>query len=296
VSSWAESVSPGPPLLSFVFDDGYETDRTFGLDLFKAEGVVASSAVIIDRIGSLDFMNTDQIRDLSAAGWEIMSHTVSHPNLSSLGEARIDEELHNSLDALEALGFHPRNLVYPYNKSNALVERVASRYYRSARGGGSSFNDASSRPFFLRSFEINDDLGRSERLIDQAAAGGKWLILYHHRIMEKLYIGDRGGHFRTDETVVFSPSGAVGRFEPTIWNRVGNSLYILPVSGSARPGDRASGLETGAWARVKGIGCDERELFRSLLQYARAESPAIRIVTIDQGLDALRIGGTFHRE
>jgi peptidoglycan/xylan/chitin deacetylase (PgdA/CDA1 family) len=293
-SARAESAPVRVPLLSFVFDDGYDTDRTLGLEIFREEGAVASSAIITDCIGLPDYMNADQIRELEAAGWEIMSHTVSHPNLRSLNEQQLDTELLSSREVLEGIGVRVRNVVYPYNKSNALVERIASRYYRSGRGGGSAFNFAETSPFRLRSFEIKDDLAKLEKLVDEAGARGEWLILYHHRIMEKLYIADGGGHFRTDETVDCSPSGAVGRFEPTIWNRVGHSLYVVPVSGAALPGDLVVGEERGAKAQVEDIGCDERELIRSLLRYAKGEHPEMRIVTIDQGLDALGVSGGFH--
>jgi peptidoglycan/xylan/chitin deacetylase (PgdA/CDA1 family) len=220
----AESGPARVPLLSFVFDDGFDTDRTIGLDVFREEGVVASSAIITDRIGLPDYMTADQIRQLEAAGWEIMSHTVSHPNLRALSEPQLDAELRLSRETLEGLGLRVRNVVYPGNKSNALVELVAGRYYRSGRGGGNAFDDASTSPLRLRSYEIKDDLAKLERRMDEACARGEWLILYHHRIMEKLRVAADRGRFREGETVLFKPSGAQGRFEPSIWNRIGRSL------------------------------------------------------------------------
>jgi peptidoglycan/xylan/chitin deacetylase (PgdA/CDA1 family) len=283
----AQEEPRSPGMLSFVFDDGFETDRTQALDVFAGLGCVASSAVIVDRIGHSGYMSADQIRELQAAGWEIMSHTVSHPNLRVASAARIEAELGGSFEDLRALGFDVRNLVYPYNKSDKLVEEIAGRYYRSGRGGGREFNDASTPRTLLRSFEIKDDPLRIERIIDESARRGVWLILYHHRMMEKVYLSSSGGRFKTDETLSFSPSGATARFEPTIWNRIGRSLYLVPISGAVRPGDRAVGEESGAWALVGELRCDDREIFRSLIEYARANHPRMRIVTIDQGLDAL---------
>jgi peptidoglycan/xylan/chitin deacetylase (PgdA/CDA1 family) len=280
-------VSRGAAMLSIVFDDGYETDLSLGLGIFAAEGCVASSAIITSFVGRPGYLDAAQVRLLSDSGWEIMSHTASHQDLRRLSEAQLELEYRGSIATLESIGARARNLVYPSNKSDARVREAASRFFRSARGGGNEYDDANTPRFFLRSFEIKDDLKRVEREIDGAAAGRRWLILYHHRIMEKLHIGDRLGSFKRDEAVSFSPSGARGLFEPTIWNRVGNSLYIVPIEGEARPGDRAVGRESGAWAMVGGVGCDERELLASILRYAKSRYPGMRIVTVDQGLDAL---------
>jgi peptidoglycan/xylan/chitin deacetylase (PgdA/CDA1 family) len=283
----AASSAGAQGILSFVFDDGYDTDLSLALGIFEEEGCVASSAIVTDAIGSQGRLDADGIRALAAAGWEIMSHTASHPNLRSLSEAGLEAEFERSLAALESLGLRPRNLVYPCNKSNPLVREVASRYFRSARGGGKLFDGPGSSLYDLGSFEIKDNLADALREIDEAAASGSWLILYHHRIMEKLHIEGLRGHFRRDETVSFSPSGAKGRFEPSLWNRLGRSLYIVPLSGEAAPGDVAVGEESGARARVSGVGCDERELLRSLLRYAKERHPGMTVSTVDQALDEL---------
>jgi hypothetical protein len=275
-------------MLSFVFDDGFETDRTIALDIFRSEGCVASTAIIVDRIGEPGYMDRGQIAELQDSGWEVMSHTLSHPDLSRLDDASLDAELSGSLRALRAMGFEVRDLVYPGNRSDKRVEELAGRYYLAARGGGKRLDDALTPRTRLRSYEIKYDLKAIEALIDQAASEGKWLILYHHRMFEKLQIGERNGKFETDEEVAFSPSGAVGLFEPTLWNRIGNSLYIVPVSGEAAAGDVAVGRTSGARAEVKGIGADDREILRSLIEYDKAAHPGMPIVTVERG--ALELG------
>ena len=72
-------------------------------------------------------MSADQIIGLRDAGWEIMGHTATHPNLRSLTPAQIEDELSRSQAALEGLGVTVKNLVYPYNKSNVTVAEIPQK-------------------------------------------------------------------------------------------------------------------------------------------------------------------------
>ncbi len=70
------------PLITFVFDDGNDTDYLLGREIFLEQGAVACSAITTDWIDTPGHLSVDQIRGLRDAGWEIMSHTVSHPKLT----------------------------------------------------------------------------------------------------------------------------------------------------------------------------------------------------------------------
>ena len=72
---------------------------------------------------SLDW---DELRSLAAAGWEIGSHTVSHPSLPELGDAALASELADSKAEIEAeLGAACLTLAYPYGDHDSRVERAA---------------------------------------------------------------------------------------------------------------------------------------------------------------------------
>jgi peptidoglycan/xylan/chitin deacetylase (PgdA/CDA1 family) len=287
----ATAQANGPGIVSFVFDDGFETDYSLALDVFREEGCPASTAVVTDWIGRPGYLSADEIRALAASGWEIMSHTASHPNLKRLDAGRIDEEYRRSIAALETLGARPRNLVYPYNQSSPVAREIASRYFRSARGGGKRLENSPPDLYYLSSFEIKSDPRPIEAAIDRAAATGSWIILYHHRIVQKLRVAESVGKFRKGGELEFEPSGARALFLPTIWNRIGRSLYLVPLSGSVELGDRVMDLSNGATARISGMGADQRELLRSLLRYTKEKHPGMLIATVDQALDALGAPG-----
>ncbi len=112
---------PVIPLLTFVFDDGFDTDYLVARDVFAEQGVVACSAIATDLIGRTGFLDPGQIIGLRDAGWEIMGHTASHRNLRSLSPAQVEDELFRSKTILEGMGVTVKNLVYPYNKSNEMI-------------------------------------------------------------------------------------------------------------------------------------------------------------------------------
>jgi peptidoglycan/xylan/chitin deacetylase (PgdA/CDA1 family) len=60
-------------------------------------------------------MGWDRLRELIASGWELGSHTCSHPRLSQLGEAEITTELTESKRVLEERIAAPcLSFAYPY--------------------------------------------------------------------------------------------------------------------------------------------------------------------------------------
>jgi peptidoglycan/xylan/chitin deacetylase (PgdA/CDA1 family) len=72
------------------------------------------------------------LRRLSAAGWEIGSHTVSHPHLTRLSAARARRELTASREACEAQLDRPcLSVAYPYGDCNqSVVDLAAEAGYR----------------------------------------------------------------------------------------------------------------------------------------------------------------------
>jgi peptidoglycan/xylan/chitin deacetylase (PgdA/CDA1 family) len=285
--------SPVPdavPLVTFVFDDGNDTDFLLGRKIFAEKGAVACSAVTTGLIRTPYHLDPGQIIALRDAGWEIMSHTVTHPHLGWISEERVDEELLCSRKELEQLGIPVANLVYPYNNNDDTVRKIAARYYRSGRGGGTALNAGVPDPFFLKSVRIEHDLSLMKSYIDRAFAERSWLIFYHHEIDAKVKLTDVSGSFQKGEPVTLSPSGVKGRYTTTHWFPVyGSYMYIVPFSGVPRAGDTITGGTSGATARIDHIMYNELTQLSDMLDYIKRTYPEMRIVTVDQGLDLLGV-------
>lgn len=73
----------------------------------------------------LECMSWENLRALDAAGWEIGSHSSTHPDLTALGDAELDAELAGSRTACEEALQRPcTSLAYPFGAHD---RRVADR-------------------------------------------------------------------------------------------------------------------------------------------------------------------------
>lgn len=284
-----EAVFPSAqvPLVTFVFDDGNDTDYLVARDIFSSQGAVACSAITTEWINRPGYLSADQIIGLRDAGWEIMGHTATHPNLRSLTPSQVEDELSRSKAVLEGLGVTVKNLVYPYNKSNETVREIARKYYRSGRGGKNKFNTAVIDPYDLRSFANKPDLVVMKGHIDRAYTEKNWLIIYHHEIDAKITMMNKRGSFMKGEGLLFSPSGASGRLVRDSWFLSAGSMHFTPLSGTPRPGDTITGQRSGATAQLSHVAFNEREAISELVRTIRIQYMGMKIVTIDQGLDIL---------
>ncbi len=285
----SSSINKSEPLVTFVFDDGNETDYTVAKNIFSAQGEVACSAVTTNWINGKGYLTVPQLMELQNAGWEILSHTESHPNLRDLSGSQIETELSQSKAALENWGLNIKNLVYPYNGNNETVKSIAGKYYRSGRDGHKMLNSPDLDRYNLKAF--SSELSTRHKIIDiksqidRAYSEKKWLILYHHLIDAKIKISDKSGAFIPEERLSFKPSEATGIYIKDN----GSVIQFIPLSGSPHIGDIVAGQSSGAVSRLERIYYNEREAIIEMIEYIHKNYPDMRIVTIDKGLDLMGI-------
>lgn len=83
----------------------------------------------------LESLTWEELRGLAGAGWEIGSHTCSHPHLPQLDEAALARELTESKARIEAeLGRPCTSIAYPYGDVDARV--AAATAQAGYRAGG----------------------------------------------------------------------------------------------------------------------------------------------------------------
>ena len=102
-------------LVTFTFDDGYDTDSSIMAPVFIAQGEVATSAVVGELIGGGGRLSYSELLYLQNLGWEILNHTQTHAHLNAitLDSVRIEFSMCN--DSLRAHGITVNNLEYPIN-------------------------------------------------------------------------------------------------------------------------------------------------------------------------------------
>jgi peptidoglycan/xylan/chitin deacetylase (PgdA/CDA1 family) len=100
-------------------------------------------------------MTVDELKDLHTKGFEIASHTKSHPKLPSLDDVKLIEELQGSKKDLEdRVGITVKTLAYPYYAyDDRVMKAVQDAGYLGARAGWGSFKNGSDRLFEMVSQE-----------------------------------------------------------------------------------------------------------------------------------------------
>jgi len=127
----------GPPRVAITFDDAYRSVLTRALPVLERHRfpatVFAPTAWLGDRNRwdpeydvELDLMGDEEIRELSARGFEVGSHGHRHIDLSRATEDDVDEDLRASVAHISGLlGRPPLYLSYPYGRSTEAVRRAA---------------------------------------------------------------------------------------------------------------------------------------------------------------------------
>lgn len=137
------------PTVAITFDDAYRSVLELAKPILDSHGMRASVYVPTDWAGreepmtwpgidqwlggphehELTCMTWEQLGGLEAAGWEVGSHTRSHPRLSQVADdAELADELEGSRRVCEErLGRPCEAIAYPYGDHDERVVEAAGR-------------------------------------------------------------------------------------------------------------------------------------------------------------------------
>jgi len=134
-------------ILAVTFDDGYRSVHDVALPILRELGLPGSLYVptaFVDRDAPMSWPGIDgwvggphehelqcadraQLEQLADEGWEIGAHTRTHPHLTKLDDAALDDELAGARADLERLLGRPcTSIAYPYGDVDARVIRAAA--------------------------------------------------------------------------------------------------------------------------------------------------------------------------
>lgn len=206
----AETTDVATAQVSFTFDDGFASSYTQAAPTLAKYGLTGTNYVTTGCVGMTRVPNTcradnmskymtwTQVQELqNKYGWEIGSHTVTHPLLASsdrsagqskpLTQEQVIYELKQSKADLAARGINAQAFAFPYGDYNNFTRATAAKYYSSQRG----FADTRDNVYPYNDSLLNNmpvqvpvSVATVKAKIDYAIANDQWLVLTFHEIKQ----------------------------------------------------------------------------------------------------------------
>ncbi|MGN6441089.1 MAG: polysaccharide deacetylase family protein [Arthrobacter sp.] len=170
-----------------TFDDGWASQYNNGLPILKKYGVPATLYVLSGSINTPDYMSQAQIQAFADRGDEIASHTVTHPDLTKLSAAQLENELAQSKATLQQM-FGPSaalDFASSYGAYNATTTAAVQKQYATQRNTDDGFN---AQPGFnpynilVQNVDSSTTTATVQRWINTAKASNTWLVLVYHEV------------------------------------------------------------------------------------------------------------------
>jgi len=192
-------------LVTFIFDDANSSIYDNAMPVFKKFDYPACIAVpsgyyfsptlkdIIKRLlPSQRKISLKRLKDLQDEGWEIMSHTQSHPRLTEVVSDIVEKELSTSYSQLTQAGFKLRQFVSPYSVFPERYLNLIEKWYEAHYGNyrdrdidlpATLTNNSNSNPYLLQRINFqNIELETICKWLDYIVENDAWLVLYEHHI------------------------------------------------------------------------------------------------------------------
>ena len=126
-SAWHGGPALPRSAVVLTFDDGYADQYSRAWPVLAARGWPAVLNLTVSRLDQAGYLTSPQVSTLTARGWEVAAHTLTHPDLRRVRARRLAHEVAGSRAALERrFGLPVRFFCYPFGRSDARV-RAAVR-------------------------------------------------------------------------------------------------------------------------------------------------------------------------
>jgi peptidoglycan/xylan/chitin deacetylase (PgdA/CDA1 family) len=217
-------------IVSLTFDDGYLSQFKTAIPLLKKRNLPATFYVIT---GNIDSTIKNAIKENVTVDYEIGSHTVTHPDLSKIGNAEAYKELFDSKTYLQHyFGINSGlTMSYPFGRYNTSITQMTKSLYLAGRTTDPGYNSFYSlERYALKTFGFDDKTGitRANSRIDFAIQNHLWLVEMIHAI-------NNGSYLSLDSTTLSEHLDYIENDEQDIWcSNVENVIKYFDESDGAK--------------------------------------------------------------
>jgi len=165
-----ERVRETPGAVAITFDDGFRNFSEHAAPVLRQYGFPATVFVVSEFCGGwndwpsqprdtgiprLPLMSWEELAQIAKAGIRIGCHTATHPFLSRLSTAELEEELHRGRAAIEQrIGMPVDTFAYPYGDFTPRERQAAARHFHLACGTRLAFLSTASDALDLPRLDV----------------------------------------------------------------------------------------------------------------------------------------------
>lgn len=170
--------------VTIMFDDAEDNTFTAAKPLMDRYQLPGVSAAPSGFVGAAGYMTAAQLLDLQTAGWEVVSHSINHTDMTLMSGAEVDHELSASKQALQSLGLNIDNFAVPFGAYNAEIMARSANHYHSTRAFERGDNPIGLFPFEVKVRQVlnTTTVSEVEDWLATASNNKRWTILSFHRI------------------------------------------------------------------------------------------------------------------
>lgn len=174
-------------LVSVTFDDAWASIYTNGLPVMKKYGIKSTQYLLTGETSDPSYMTLNMMKAFRDNGHEIASHTVDHPDLTTLSTSAMLKELSQSKQWLQnKLLVSVTDFASPYGSYNANVITGVKKYYASHRGVEEGYNSKDTLDVYdikVQNIVSTTTVADVAAWVAQAQATKTWLVLVYHQVL-----------------------------------------------------------------------------------------------------------------
>lgn len=177
------------PLVSFAFDSGKQSTYKNDIPLLAKQNYTGTIYINPSTLDTTDeFMSSEQVANLQAAGHEIASRGYQDVDLSTLDPQSIDYDLSHSYNYFtQTLKKNSVNFIPPSGMLNPEIEQSVRKYYESALSTDSGINTRQNfDPYNLKVFYVKPGTSSEAitKVLSEAKSSYGWVIFLYPSISQ----------------------------------------------------------------------------------------------------------------
>jgi peptidoglycan/xylan/chitin deacetylase (PgdA/CDA1 family) len=156
IEAITDGVSLPPRPLLITFDDGNEDNYNNAFPIMQKYGFTGVLYIVVQYMDMPNYLTTDQIKEMAAAGWEVGSHSETHRDLINNPDTLRYEIVQSRRDLQQRLGIPILTFAYPFGAEDSAAGDYAhfAGYIAAMGASGYTWDQGKGNLFVLQRCEI----------------------------------------------------------------------------------------------------------------------------------------------